>query len=66
MKPLNVWSKRVARRLATDPRMPQDVSISMGLASTPSDGSNLADLLNMAGQRGRTIADYNSASSSIH
>ncbi len=58
--------KRVARRLATDPRMPQDVSISMGLASTPSDGSNLADLLNMAGQRGRTIADYNSASSSIH
>jgi putative nucleotidyltransferase with HDIG domain len=58
--------KRVARRLSTDPRMPQDVSISMGLASTPSDGSSLADLLNMAGQRGRTIADYISASSSIH
>jgi diguanylate cyclase (GGDEF)-like protein len=58
--------RRLARRLATDPRMPSDVSISMGVASTPSDGVSLSDLLNSAEQRERAVGEYISASSSVH
>jgi diguanylate cyclase (GGDEF)-like protein len=58
--------KRVARRLASEQVVPSEVSITMGLASTPSDGSNLSDLLNIAGQRERALTEYISSSSSIH
>jgi diguanylate cyclase (GGDEF)-like protein len=57
--------KRVARRLASEQRMPAEVAITMGLASTPSDGLNLSDLLNTAGQRERALSEY-VTSSSIH
>jgi diguanylate cyclase (GGDEF)-like protein len=57
--------KRVARRLANEQKMPAEVSITMGLASTPSDGLNLSDLLSIAGQRERALSEY-ITSSSIH
>ena len=58
--------RRVAKRLANEQRLPSDVSITIGLASTPSDGLSLSELLNIAGQREQTLSEYISTSPSIH
>jgi diguanylate cyclase (GGDEF)-like protein/putative nucleotidyltransferase with HDIG domain len=58
--------RRVARLLASEQRVPAEASITMGIASTPSDGLSLSDLLNIAGQRERALSEYITASPSIH
>jgi PleD family two-component response regulator len=58
--------RRVAKRLASEQRLPSDVSITIGLASTPSDGLSLSELLNIASQREQTLSEYISTSPSIH